>query len=57
MDIPKLLKSQRGFFTTGATRDIDYRLGALGLLADALERREGMLIDALGRDLGLWKAT
>ena len=52
MDIPKLLKSQRGFFTTGATRDIDYRLGALGLLADALERREGMLIDALGRDLG-----
>ena len=52
MDISKLLKSQRDFFATGATRDIDYRLGALGLLADALERREGMLIDALGRDLG-----
>ena len=51
MEMGALLRSQREFFATGATRDVDYRLAALGLLKDALNRREGALMDALGRDL------
>lgn len=51
MELEKLLSSQRGFFATGATRDVDYRLWALGRLAEAIDRREKELLRALRRDL------
>lgn len=51
MDLEKILSCQREFFATGATRDLDYRLWALGRLADAIARREKELLRALYRDL------
>lgn len=51
MELEKLLSCQREFFATGATGDLDYRLWALGRLADAVDRREKELLRALWRDL------
>jgi len=51
MDVEKLLAGQRAFFATGAARDVDYRLWALGRLEEAVSRREKELFRALHRDL------
>ena len=51
MDFSELVKRQRAFFESGATRGADFRLGALQTLRDALRRGEGMIFDALRADL------
>ncbi|MCR2822291.1 aldehyde dehydrogenase [Lederbergia panacisoli] len=46
-----LVTKQKGFFRTGTTRDITYRLDALQKLRIAIKSNEQVLIDALKEDL------
>lgn len=47
-----LVEKQRNFFATGKTRDVNYRLEALGKLKTILENYETEIGDALKADLG-----
>ena len=49
--IPDLLHAQRSFFHTDATRPLSFRVEQLRKLRNAIERREGALLDALYQDL------
>ena len=51
-EMEELLKRQKAFFWTGATRPVAVRKQALNKLLDTLERRETELLDALHADLG-----
>ena len=51
-EMEELLKRQKAFFWTGATRPVAARKQALNKLLDTLERRETELLDALHADLG-----
>lgn len=51
-DVKSILLSQRAFFATGVTRDVEWRRSALRRLELAVERNERALCDALHADLG-----
>ncbi len=51
MDIEKLVKMQRDYFNSGATRPVAFRLRALRLLKAEMKRREGQIHEALKKDL------
>lgn len=51
MEVSQIVESQRNFFATGATRDVNFRREQLLKLREALQRYEPQLLDALWRDL------
>ena len=51
-DISRLLEKQRRYFYTGATLDLNARLGALEKLKNAIKSRESLIHAALKEDLG-----
>ena len=51
-ELQAVLQRQRDFFAGGVTLPVEYRLGALAVLKDALRRREADLAAALQADLG-----
>ena len=51
MDIEKLVKKQRDYFNSGATRPVAFRLRALCALKEEMKRREGQIHAALKKDL------
>jgi len=51
MDFTLLLKIQRDFFSTHATRPVAFRIAALKRLAGAIEAREATILAALHQDL------
>jgi aldehyde dehydrogenase (NAD+) len=50
-DIPAIVESQRRFFATGKTRDVEFRLEALKKLQKLLTEREAEITEALKLDL------
>ena len=50
--IHALIERQRAFFRTGATRPVEWRIGQLKKLRDAIRRFEPELLRALREDLG-----
>jgi aldehyde dehydrogenase (NAD+) len=51
MDLSAIVKNQRDYFNTGATRSVTFRRNALRKLYKAIVRKERMLFDALKADL------
>ena len=51
MEVSQIVESQRNFFATGATRNVNFRREQLLKLREALQRYEPQLLDALWRDL------
>jgi aldehyde dehydrogenase (NAD+) len=51
MDLNRAIERQRAFFRTGATRPLGFRRAQLREFADAIERHEPALFDALHADL------
>ena len=47
----ELVEKQRAFYSTGVTRTLDYRFGALGLLKKAIQDNEKRIEEALFADL------
>ena len=47
----ELVKMQREFYMSGATRSVDFRYGALGVLKKAIQDNECRIADALMQDL------
>lgn len=52
MDVTNLLRTQREFFLSGATRGESWRRQQLAALGHAIETNESRLLDALRADLG-----
>lgn len=52
MEISHIVKKQRQYFDSGATRDVEFRIAALKKLRQAIRAREGQLCDAMRADLG-----
>ena len=52
MEIKEIVKAQRAYFETGATRSVAFRKAALGKLQSALREEEGALAAALQKDFG-----
>ncbi|OYV03842.1 MAG: aldehyde dehydrogenase, partial [Verrucomicrobiales bacterium VVV1] len=52
MNHEALIARQRSYFTTGATRSLEFRRGALERLGAAIEARESEILTALHADLG-----
>ena len=50
--INKLVQSQRHFFLTGTTLDVNVRIDALKRLYSAIKKHENEIFDALYKDLG-----
>lgn len=50
--INKLVQSQRHFFLTGTTLDINVRIDALKKLYSAIKKHDNEIFDALYKDLG-----
>jgi aldehyde dehydrogenase (NAD+) len=50
-NIERILKTQRSFFATGQTKDIDFRLDALKKFKSAILKNEKKIADALWKDL------
>ena len=50
--IDQIMSTQRTFFATGATIDVDFRIAALRRLQDVIRRREDEINAAIQRDLG-----
>jgi aldehyde dehydrogenase (NAD+) len=50
--LPDLLRSQREFFATGATKPVEFRLAQLQKLKDAIIARQADIVDAVQADLG-----
>ncbi|WP_411845233.1 aldehyde dehydrogenase family protein [Roseibacillus persicicus] len=50
--LEQLLESQKTFFDSGKTRDLDARLEALERFEKALEARQEEILEALAKDLG-----
>jgi aldehyde dehydrogenase (NAD+) len=51
-ELAALRERQRGFFRSGATREAEFRRGALLLLRSAIVKEEEALLEALAADLG-----
>ena len=51
MEIEKILKEQRNFFETGATKSIQFRQNALNRLEIVIKKHEREIADALKKDL------
>lgn len=51
MEIEKILKEQRNFFETGATKSIQFRQNALNRLEIIIKKHEREIADALKKDL------
>ena len=51
MEVSQIVESQRNFFATGVTRDVNFRREQLLKLREALQHYESQLLDALWRDL------
>lgn len=51
MNIDKIIREQRQYFYTGATRDVGYRIFQLNLLSQVIKTYEPLLIEALQKDL------
>lgn len=51
MNIHELVEAQRGYFLSGATRSVEFRLNALKKLQHAIKQNETALADALKKDL------
>ena len=51
MNAAELIGRQRAYFESGATRSLEFRLGALQRLYDALHSHEGLIFDAMRQDL------
>ena len=51
-EINKLVQSQRHFFLTGTTLDVNVRIDALKKLYSAIKKHENEIYDALYKDLG-----
>ncbi len=51
MDISKLIQSQRVFFNSDVTKDVSFRVDALGRLYDAIIVNEENILEALKKDL------
>ena len=51
-ELASLRELQRGFFRSGATREAEFRRGALLLLRGAIAKEEESLLEALAADLG-----
>ena len=51
MEIEKVLKEQRNFFETGATKSIQFRQNALKRLEIVIKKHEREIADALKKDL------
>lgn len=49
--INKLVQSQRHFFLTGTTLDVNVRIDALKKLYSAIKKHENEIFDALYKDL------
>jgi acyl-CoA reductase-like NAD-dependent aldehyde dehydrogenase len=47
-----IAEAQRAFYRRGLTREIDFRVGQLGVLRSAIVKRERDILEALKRDLG-----
>src|SRR5699024_2268900 len=52
MEIAELVKAQRTYFETDATKDVAFRVAALTRLRQEILRREKQLLHALQEDLG-----
>lgn len=52
MDIKEIVKAQRAYFETGATRSVAFRKASLLKLQSALREEEGAIAAALQRDFG-----
>jgi aldehyde dehydrogenase (NAD+) len=52
MDIAKIVETQRQFFQTGQTRDVQFRISALKKLQNGIRAREEEIAAALRSDLG-----
>lgn len=52
MEISAIVKRQRAYFASGATRDVDARVAVLKRLQQAVKSHEAKLCDAMKRDLG-----
>ncbi len=50
-DIQTLLKEQRSYFNTGATRNLDFRIEKLGVLKKSIKKNEKQILEALWADL------
>lgn len=50
--VAELLNKHKGFFETGKTRDIDFRLTQLDKLKKAILKNENEILDSLNKDLG-----
>jgi len=51
-NLDSVVESQRSFFQTGKTKDIDFRLQQLRKLQDALKKNEQQIYQTLRQDLG-----
>ena len=51
MSIEDIVRNQREYYLTGATRPLDFRLDALRKLQQAVREYESKISDALLRDL------
>lgn len=52
MEISGIVKKQRAYFATGATRDVDKRIAVLKRLQQAIRNHETGLAEAMRKDLG-----
>ena len=50
--IPKIIEKQQAYFTSGKTKNIDFRLKQLRILAGWIKNHEEDILDALKADLG-----
>ena len=48
----KLVEKQRGFFATGVTRNVDFRIKSLKKLRLAIQTRNEQIAEALKKDFG-----
>ena len=55
-EIAKVFETQRDFFSSGATKDLDFRLNALEKLESAINARQKDLAEAVREDLGKSRA-
>lgn len=51
MSIEEIVKNERAYFKTGATRSYAFRMKQLNLLEEAIKKNEKKLMDALHKDL------
>lgn len=50
-DVEQMIETQRSFYFTGATKDVDFRKQQLVLLKDTIKKYESQVLEALALDL------